>query len=378
MKRIFSSLLILVILFSLTYSGLVSAQKDNDREKQETYLIAFNSKINSELIRNQGGQIKRKFKYMPVIAASLSDKAVANLSKNPHIKYIEIDSNVNADNQTLPWGIEHINADDTRLYFDSNENDIKVAILDTGIDKSHEDLFVSGGVSFVEGVSDYSDDNGHGTHIAGIISGLNNTFGVVGVAPTIHLYSIKVLDQYGNGNYSDVIAGIEWAISNNIDIINMSLGGKRRSKSLQRILDKAYERGIVLVASAGNNGYERKGSISYPAKYDTVIAVGAIDKQNKRASFSSVGKELELTAPGVDILSTMPNGTYGLNSGTSMAAPHVSGVAAILLQKDKTYTNENIRYILNSSAIKLGSQFEYGNGLVDALNALNFSTKVGE
>ena len=219
-----------------------------------------------------------------------------------------------------------------------------------------------GGISFVDGTTDYLDDNGHGTHVAGTVAALDNEIGVIGVAPQAELYAIKVLDQNGSGSYSDIIAGIEWAIDNNMNIINMSLGGTAKSRTLEKAVNKAYESGILLVAAAGNNGYAKKGTITYPAAYDSVIAVGAVDQNNNRASFSSVGRQLELMAPGVSILSTVPDNGYESYNGTSMASPHVAGVAALVWEAKPNLTNFQLRNLLNETSTYIGDSFEYGNG----------------
>jgi subtilisin len=215
------------------------------------------------------------------------------------------------------------------------------------------------------------DDNGHGTHIAGTISALNNDIGVIGSTPDSELYAIKVLDQYGNGNYSDIIAEIEWALANNMDILNMSFGGVNSSRTLKTAVDNAYKSGILLVASAGNYGYDKKGTITYPAKYDSVIAVGAVDEQNNWAGFSSVGRELELVAPGVNIISTVPGG-YAAFNGTSMASPHVVGVASLVWSEQPDLNNIELRNILNQSSEYLGDPFLYGKGMVNALSAVTY------
>ncbi|WP_339063965.1 S8 family peptidase [Tepidibacillus marianensis] len=229
-------------------------------------------------------------------------------------------------------------------------------------------IYVVGGTSVLTGVNDYFDDNGHGTHVAGTIAALDNEIGVIGVAPQAELYAIKALDQYGSGNYSDIISGIEWAIDQHMDIVNMSLGGTTSSKALKAAVDKAYNSGILLIASAGNNGFSKKGSITYPAAYDSVIAVGAVDQQDIRASFSSVGRQLELMAPGVGIESTFPNNSYSTMNGTSMASPHVVGAAALMWESQPTLTNVQLRQLLDENAVPLGNSFEYGNGLIKVNN----------
>ncbi|MFP3607044.1 S8 family serine peptidase, partial [Paraburkholderia sp. SIMBA_053] len=136
--------------------------------------------------------------------------------------------------------------------------------------------------------------NGHGTHIAGIVGALDNNKGIIGVAPGIDLYSVKALDKDGNGKYSNVIKGIDWAINNHIKIISMSINGTQESVSFEKAAELAYQKGILLVSSAGNKGYFNEDSVMIPAKYDSVISVGALDEENKRWEFSSRGKELEL------------------------------------------------------------------------------------
>lgn len=343
---------------------------DTKAEIEKTYLIGFNSVINEKVINKHGGKIKNKYKFMPVAAVSLSDKAAQALSKNPNISYIEEDSKVHVTGQEVSWGLSHVNGDVVQQTGITG-NGVKIGVIDTGIDYTHEDLKVVGGVNFVDNAVNYIDDNGHGTHVAGIISALNNVVGVLGLAPQADLYAIKALDKYGNGNYSDVIAGIEWAITNDMDIINMSLEGSSGSRSLQQILDNAYNAGVLLVASAGNKGYDKKGTITYPAKYNTVIAVGAVNQYDYRTEFSSVGRELELVAPGIQINSTVPGG-YAQYDGTSMAAPHVSGIASLLMEANPLISNSQIRKILNDTAKPLGDSFSYGNGLVDAIEVVNY------
>ncbi|MFT9488200.1 MAG: S8 family peptidase [Tepidibacillus sp.] len=371
MNRILSLLSIMVFILALTTSTFANEAKLNSPKPLKTYFIGFNNKVDLNLIQSYGSQVKREYKYMPMVAVKLPDQAMQALMNNPAISYVEEDGEVQAIGQLVPWGIPHVKATDVQQTGVKGLS-IKVGIIDTGIDDTHEDLKVSGGVTFVQGTNDYMDDNGHGTHLAGTIAALDNSLGIIGVAPQASLYAIKVLDQYGSGSYSDVVAGIEWAITNHMDIVNMSLGGSNSSRTLQTAVDNACNAGILLVAAAGNNGYDKKGTITYPAKYDSVIAVGAVDQQNNRASFSSVGRELELMAPGVSIQSTMPGG-YSTYNGTSMAAPHVTGVAALVLETYPELDNVQIRNTLNESVAVLGDSFSYGNGLVNAWEAVNSS-----
>nr|5OX2_A Chain A, Subtilisin BPN' [Bacillus amyloliquefaciens] len=237
-------------------------------------------------------------------------------------------------------------------------SNVKVAVLDSGIDSSHPDLNVAGGASFVPSETNpFQDNNSHGTHVAGT---------VLAVAPSASLYAVKVLGADGSGQYSWIINGIEWAIANNMDVINMSLGGPSGSAALKAAVDKAVASGVVVVAAAGNNGTSGSSStVDYPAKYPSVIAVGAVDSSNQRAPWSSVGPELDVMAPGVSICSTLPGGKYGARSGTCGASNHVAGAAALILSKHPNWTNTQVRSSLENTATKLGDSFYYGKGLIN-------------
>ncbi|WP_163537364.1 S8 family peptidase [Gracilibacillus sp. YIM 98692] len=368
MKRLLTIITSLFFILAITSTSFASEVDGTPNFKD--YLVSFdNDEVDVNLIKNYGGEVKRQYQYMPVVSVKLSEKAAKALAKNAKVEYIEPDGRVKAIGQETPWGVPHVKATEVQESGITGTG-VKVGVLDTGVDFLHEDLNVSGGATFVSDTDNYMDDNGHGTHVAGTVAAQNNTIGVIGVAPKVELYGIKVLDQSGYGSYSDVIAGIEWATTNNLDILNMSFSGETGSRTLQRALDNAYNSGVLLVGAAGNNGFDRKGNVGYPAKYDSVIAVGAIDQQNNRADFSSVGRELEIMAPGVTIKSTIPGG-YAFSSGTSMAAPHVVGVAALLSESSPELDNIQVRNRLNDTATNLGDSFYFGNGLVDAQAAIS-------
>jgi subtilisin len=386
MKRSFkflSMFLSIALVFSFAF-GSVSADSSNAQVKKD-YLVGFKTDVMANDVANihkLGGKVKHQFKYMNVVKVSLPDRAVVALSNNKNVAFIEEDAiataigkksnDVTTLSQTVPWGIPHINADDVQATGNTG-NGVKVAILDTGIDGNHEDLNVVGGASFITTEPDaLSDYNGHGTHVAGTVAGLNNNLGVLGVAPAASLYAVKVLDGGGSGSYSGIAQGIEWAIDNNMDVINMSLGGSSGSTTLQMACDNAYNSGIVVVAAAGNSGSKGKGkrnTIGYPAKYASVIAVGAVDSSDNRASFSSVGDELEVMAPGVSIYSSVPGG-YDTYNGTSMASPHVAGAAALILAGNPSLSNVDVRDRLSNTATPLGDAFFYGNGVINVQAAV--------
>lgn len=321
-------------------------------------------------VRERGGRVRRSYRYLPAAAAELSESQISRLRADPRVAYIEEDGEVHALDAELDssWGVKHIGAGNVHPY--NMGAGIKVAIIDTGIDLNHDDLAVAGNVTFVDGTTTGNDDNGHGTHCAGIVAALDNDIGVIGVAPEASIYAVKVLDSGGSGYLSDVVAGIEWAIDHSMDIISMSLSTNYNYQTLRDACDKAYDKAILLVAAAGNDYSIRRGSerdtVDYPARYDSVIAVGATNDSDVKASWSSTGSALELAAPGVNIYSTYLGNSYTTKSGTSMACPHVAGVAALVMVAG---SNGGVRTTLQDTADDLGgSGWDnwYGYGLVDA------------
>jgi subtilisin len=338
----------------------------------------------------------RAFWIVNAIAVKATPEVLEQLAQRPEVKLIEQDYKVKALGETLPWGVDRIDAE---LVWNGTENGtdvvagrnagdgINVAIIDTGVDMDHPDLAdnMKGGHRFVDNGTtsddDYMDDFGHGTHCAGIIAAVDNDIGVIGVSPHVSLYAVKVFKQYEDGYYayvSDVVRGIEWAVDNGMKIISMSLGSNSYSAALQDACDNTYNTGLLLVAAAGNDGNAEgtDDNVDYPARYDSVIAVAATDKNNKRAISqiwnSSTGPAVELAAPGVSIYSTWRNDTYAISNGTSMACPHVAGTAALVWKAYPEYNNTQVREKLQSTAEDLGASGrddEFGYGLVDTENA---------
>lgn len=362
----------LVVLLSLT--TIVYAAPSEKAEKV-TVLIGMSNEKGRSSIASLGGKIQREFNFINVVKVELPKVAVENMRNSKGVAFVEPDAEVKAYAQTVPWGIEKVKAPAVHSAGYTGSG-IKVAVLDTGILLNHPDLQVSGGYD-TTGKGSYNDDNGHGTHVAGSIAALNNTVGVLGAAPSANLYAVKVLDSAGSGTYSNIIAGIEWAINNDIDVINMSLGGSSGSTALEQACNSAYNAGVLVVAAAGNEGTSSGSNecIGYPARYSSVMAVGSITSSNVRSSFSSTGSTLEIMAPGSNIYSTTYNGSYGTMSGTSMACPHVAGVAALVWSAKPSLTNVELRNALNLTANDMwDDSWRYGNGLVDALAAYNYVT----
>lgn len=349
----------------------------------------FRKKIAQEILLKASGAVKIKhLKLTNSTAVRLPRHAEKALRKKDEILRIDEDIVIYAPRkkakskkkhsqppQELTWGIDRIEAD---LAWEKTEGSkIKVAILDTGIDLGHPDLRknIKGNINIIKPGKRAKDDNGHGTHIAGVIAAVNNDIGVIGTGPKIHLYAVKILDKKGRGWLSDLIEGLDWCIDNEMQVVNMCFGSTFDNQSFHDAIIGAYQAGITLVASAGNNG-EYGGVIEYPAKYAETIAVSAVDQYGNFAYFSSFGPEIDLTAPGVDIKSTYKKGSYEIMSGTSMSAPHVTGVVALILKTkvkkydfdgDKRWDPYEIKIKLTETAEALGlDPDKQGAGLVRA------------
>jgi subtilisin family serine protease len=231
--------------------------------------------------------------------------------------------------QKAGWEITAFNLPDTWKL--AQGQGVVVAVIDTGADLNHEDLVENllPGKNFVELGKPPKDDSGHGSHVSGIICASNNNLGVVGVAPKCKVIPVKVLDAKGNGKLENVAKGVYWAADQGVDFITMSLGSQNPVPLVKEAIDYAAKKGCVAFCAAGNSGKTRQ--IFYPAAYPNVIGIGAIDENFNRANFSCTGPDLDFLAPGVQILSTVPENWYAILSGTSMANPFVVGLAALLL-----------------------------------------------
>jgi subtilisin len=272
-----------------------------------------------------------------------------------------------ASGGSVPWGVARVNA--PAAWSSGQGEGVKVAVIDTGIDCSHPDLRCdfSAGANIVSPGSDPMDDNEHGTHVSGTIAGRGNGGkGVLGVAPKATLIPVKVLDAEGAGSLSDIVSGINWATDAGVDVINMSLGGPNGSTALQRAVSRALSAGIVVVCAAGNTG-PGANTVGFPAGYSGVIAVAASDKNDAVAPFSSRGDAVAFIAPGVGITSTIPGGGTKALSGTSMASPHVAGLAALALERGARGPG-GVRSAFSSAASRLPglNSTAQGSGMIDA------------
>ena len=372
-KRILSLASVFALVFLLVF-GALGVDAQNPQATRDT-IIAFDGPIDIGLIESHGGEVTREFTRRNTVQATLPEAAIDALHNHPFVRYVEQNDKVEALD-TVPWGVERVFDDESYPFSTWNTTmgeNVKVGVIDTGIDENHPDLNVVGGVTTLdEGGHWGEDENTHGTHVAGTIAALQNDQGVVGVSPNVELYSIKALDDAdGVGTTADIIDGIDWALENDLQILNMSLGLSSDSTAFREALDDAYAEGVLLIAAAGNEG-SGEDTVMYPARYDSVIAVSASEQSgpfgnDDIANFSSTGDTVELIAPGANIESTMPGGGTDTKSGTSMAAPHVAGVAALVWSANADLTHEQVRGILRDTAEDIGLEtYEQGYGMARA------------
>ena len=343
-------------------------------------IIGFHDKPNKNLVNSVGGQVHRQFSIISAVDATIPINAIEKLQNNPNVSFVEKVIEYQLHEQTTPWGVDRIDSEEAWDATPSVTGDgVIVAVLDTGLDMDHPDVSAFWGYSVVsKDPSNFDDKNGHGTHTAGTIAAENNGDGVVGVAPDVTLYSIQI-SKGSRISTNNIVAGIDAAVAgpdgdldtsdDQPDVFNMSFGGGH-SPAVEIALNNAHSKGIVLVASAGNSSTSSK---SYPAGLPNVMAIGSTTDTDALSSFSNYGSHIDVVAPGSSILSTYKAGTYSTLSGTSMASPHVAGVAALTIQANPNLDNIGIRALLQNTAEDLGApDFDstFGYGLVDAENAV--------
>jgi len=381
MKKLYSIVRIVLVGFLVTsFSDISFGQQESPEER---VLISFKEGVGRRaaeqheiLVRNFGGDVHHSFRLLPLVSAKLSKSMIVELKEHAEIVYVEDDIIMHAIQQEIPWGVTRIDAD--MVWSTNTGSGVDVAILDTGIDYDHPDLVdnIAGGVNYTglwfrDGSTHkfyWDDRNGHGSHCAGIVAASNNNIGVVGVAPGASLWAVKVLGDDSSGYVSDIIQGLEWCVEHGIEVVSMSFAGDY-SESLENACSTTNDAGVLLVAAAGN---EYGGAVTYPAAHNSVIAVSGTSASDSIAGFSSVGPEVDFAAPAVNIKSTYKNGGYASSSGTSMACPHVAGVAALVWASDSSLSKTNVRSRLRETAEDLGTPGAdnlYGYGLVNAAAA---------
>lgn len=313
--------------------------------------------------------------YFPQLGSQLGDVSAAEATDLPFDQFMEGEEleeewleatlDMGRGAEFLPWGVNRTRAPAAwaRGYLGQG---VRVAVVDTGVGPQIDLSTPVASATFVPGSISANDDNGHGTQIAGTILARRNGVGVIGVAPRAALLRAKVLDRTGHGCDTQVAAGIVWAANQGADVINLGLGGGF-SLAVQRAIAYARSRKVTICAPAGN---DYGNQILYPARDPLCIAVAATDQSNHHAPFSNRGRELDLAAPGVNILSTWLNNTYRTLSGTSAATSHVTGTAALVLNRAPGLTPARLQKHLERAALPLGPITQFGRGLVQADRAV--------
>ncbi|MDF1507064.1 S8 family serine peptidase [Robertmurraya sp. DFI.2.37] len=355
-----------------SYQQLSNENLSDEQQPRTRYLLLFKKWDDINIVLNEyNGVLINVLEQMPIVTAFLTEADAELLKKDARITLIERDKVVEVNPvEQVPWFNNKVISPSA---WGSNftGKGIKIAVIDTGVSQNHEDILIAGGKSFVNYTNFIEDDNGHGTHVIGIIGAKKNDKGIIGVAYDSKIYALKALNHEGIGYLSSIISAIDWAIENQMDIINLSLGIDQPSFLLQNVVERAVSQNITVVASVGNAGTKAgdEDTVTYPARYQSVIGVGAIDENNQRAIFSSTGSAVELTAPGVMVLSAFPQNDYVYMSGTSMAAPIVTGIIALIKEANPSLSTDEIRGKLQKSAIDLGVSGRdqlYGFGLAQS------------
>jgi thermitase len=346
MRKTIVVLAVVVLLFSSFSTVVLAAPPYNPSPvsdfSSQQILVKFKHDVTlpeaAQIHRQLGGQVKETIpgigvQVVTVPKGQAKEKAKA-YGSSAKVAYAEPDFVAQAMGSPddpyfdLQWGLIKVEAPQA-WEVTTGSPSINIAILDTGVDLDHPDLAdkLISSVDFSDSAS-VDDVFGHGTHVAGIAAAItNNGIGVAGLGYCSNIMNVKVLGDYGSGTYSGIASGIIWATDNGAEIINMSLGGSSNSSTLEDAINYAWSKGVVLVAAAGNNGNTMP---MYPAHYNNCIAVAATTADDTRRSTSSYGDWVDVAAPGAGIYSTFKNNGYGYMSGTSMASPHVAGLAALV------------------------------------------------
>jgi len=370
-KRINSLVLAAILALSLSgVAGAAPAAAPASGAIPGQYIVVFKDTVAdpalaaSDMARAHGLGLLYNYSYaLKGFAANIPSPRLSAVQADPRVLFLSEDREVTLYAQTLPTGVDRIDAEQTATHTNKGTG-VNVAVIDTGIDLTHPDLQANivGGKNCSTGRS-YNDGNGHGSHVAGTIAAVNNTVGAVGVAPEAKLWAVRVLNNAGSGTWSSVICGIDFVTSKApanggpITVANMSLGGagsddgncgKSNKDALHQAICRSVAAGVTYVVAAGNSSDNAANHV--PAAYDEVITVSALsdsdgksggtggapacrtgEKDDYFATFSNFGADVDIAAPGVCIYSTWKGGGYNTISGTSMASPHVAGAAALYI-----------------------------------------------
>ena len=361
-------------------------------KKSDRFIVAFDREAELSPILDEleaaGVRIIDRLDIISGISCYLNEEQMDLVRDMPSFRYVELDVELYmleaappqpllirnyrmapAD-ESIDWGVKRIRAPEAWEL--STGKDVRVGVIDTGIAADHPDLpgAVIGGFNAIDGGS-YADDNNHGTYVASVLAARRNGVGMVGVAPDALLYSIKVMNSDGRGFISDIIEGCQWAIGEKIPVVNMSLGAEYNSIALREAIDEAAFQGMSVIAASGNEG---DGQVLYPAGHDVAVCVGASNMDDRRMSWSNYGQALKengALAPGEWILASDRFGELSRVSGTSIAAPHVTGIFALLLESGQIERESLREFIFQSASRSEDPDESSGHGIVDAKKALD-------
>jgi subtilisin family serine protease len=379
----------------LAFAGAVLAQDSRTASLdsvegdviQDRYIVVLkdgvsqaSERVAEDQTRRLGLEVRQTYRYaLKGYAARIPAERLDEVRADPSVAYVEPDKVVKTTEQTLPYGIDLIDADVSSTAAGNGEGEVSgvnAYIIDTGIDQNHSDLNVVNHVNFAGGKN--RDCNGHGTHVAGTVAARDNDEAVVGVAPSAPLTGVKVLGCNGSGSMSDVIKGVDWVTANadvdgpddtlgssddNPAIANMSLGGQA-SKALDKAVRKSAASGIFYSVAAGNNGKsacKRSPARAGAGTNNGIMTTAATNQSDKEASFSNYGSCVDVWAPGVNVLSTRLGGGTVAYSGTSMASPHVGGTGALYLSAHKGVTAAAVEEQLKADSVAPGTKSKNGD-----------------
>jgi len=365
------SVLFAVALAALASVLVMSAQASGPGA--DRYIVVLKNAVDTDAVANlhaarYGASVENVWSSaLHGYSAVIPNDRVAALRADENVAYVELDGIATATAQTLPWGVDKIDADISSTLAGNGSGaitNVDAYVIDTGIDASHPDLNVVEFKQYANGPP--RDCNGHGTHVAGTIGARDDSAGVVGVAPGIRLHAIKVLNCAGSGSWSDVISGINYvaATTTRPTVANMSLGGPQNT-AVDDAVKGAVAKGVFFGVAAGNDG--ANACAHSPAAAGTtsgVDTVAATDSSDAEASWSNYGNCVDIWAPGVSIYSTYKSGGYATLSGTSMATPHVVGGAALYLSKNPTAGPGTVETALRNAATTTAKKSKDGRTII--------------
>ncbi len=393
----FLSLFVIVLLIGGIFVGVnLSSRSQNLKSKADNQSRKVGKSVSGEILvkyksdsldetkkekvrQKVSGKLEGKIDKLKVekikIDETNKETLISSLKSDPDVEFAE--PNYIAGNEMVPndptyskqWNLPKVSA--PQAWDIVTGSNIKVAVLDTGLDSNRSEFSgkILSGYDFINNDADPTDDNSHGTSVTGVIAAItNNNQEIAGIAFNSLIIPVKVLDSNGAGPYDKIASGIIYATDNGAKVINLSLSGPSYSATLENAVNYAYNKGVVVVAAAGN----QNGPVNYPAAFKNVVAVAATDKNDAKASFSNYGPEIDIAAPGVEVYTT----NAVLNSfgnGTSFASPHVAAAAALLFSKGPA-TNQAVMDALYSGAADIGAsgwdEF-FGNGRLNIYSSLN-------